>query len=130
MRLRTPLHSKRMVQLLSYACVCVCVCTCIYLQSHYVRNCTPTLLFAVKATDVGSRVTKSSQLVNHFGKASTFTTKVCCFSFCLRIIFSVVVYLGVAISGAVAYLYVYYSSAEAEQLLGVVLLNGCLSYSL
>jgi len=45
-----------------------------------VRNCTPTLLFAVKATDVGSKVTKSSQLVNHFGKASTFTTKVRSFS--------------------------------------------------
>ena len=53
-----------------------CLSVCL-LQSHYVRNCTPTLLFAVKATDVGSKVTKSTQLVNHFGKASTFTTKVC-----------------------------------------------------
>jgi len=47
-----------------------------WLQSHYVRNCTPTLLFSVKAVDVVSRPTKNNQLVNHFGRASTLTTKV------------------------------------------------------
>lgn len=45
------------------------------MMSHYVRNCTPTLLFSVKAVDVVSRPTKSNQLVNHFGRASTLTTK-------------------------------------------------------
>ncbi|ELT93313.1 hypothetical protein CAPTEDRAFT_177724 [Capitella teleta] len=40
-----------------------------------VRNCTPTFVFTVKSNDVDSRVTKGSQLVNHFGKARNFTTK-------------------------------------------------------
>ena len=45
-------------------------------QSHAVRNCTPGLLFAVKCVDVDSKVVKSNQLVNHFGKTRHITTKV------------------------------------------------------
>ena len=41
-----------------------------------VRNSTPAFVFSVKSVDVDSRVVKSGQLVNHFGKARNFTTKV------------------------------------------------------
>ena len=48
----------------------------VFPQSHVVRSCTPTLLFSVKAVDVLSRPVKTHQIINHFGKASAFTTKV------------------------------------------------------
>ena len=33
-------------------------------------------MFTVKAVDVGSHNTRNCQIVNHFGRSSTFTTKV------------------------------------------------------
>ena len=49
----------------------------LFFQSYLVRNSTPTFVFTVKSGDVDSRHLKSNQLVNHFGKSRTFTTKVC-----------------------------------------------------
>ncbi|CAD5117297.1 DgyrCDS6084 [Dimorphilus gyrociliatus] len=46
------------------------------IMSHCVRNCTPTFLFSVKSQDVDTRLIKSGQVVNHYGKAKHFTTKV------------------------------------------------------
>ena len=48
---------------------------CMLFQSHITRNCTPSLIFALKTIDVECR--RGGQLVNHFGKSRHFTTKVC-----------------------------------------------------
>ena len=50
------------------------------LQSGAVKNSQPSFIFTVKSNDVDSRVIHGGQLVNHFGKARSFTTKVCGFS--------------------------------------------------
>ena len=42
-------------------------------QSNIVRS-----VMTVKAVDVNNKATQSRQLVNHFGKAKPFTTKVNC----------------------------------------------------
>ena len=44
------------------------------------RNCVPSFIFTVKSNDVDSRCMKNGQLVNHYGKARSFTTKVMHFS--------------------------------------------------
>ncbi len=41
-----------------------------------VRYCDPAFIFTVRSVDIDSRILKHGQLVNHYGKARSFTTKV------------------------------------------------------
>ncbi len=45
-------------------------------QSHLVRNYVPSFVFTVRTTDVDTRQLQKGQLINHYGKSRSFTTKV------------------------------------------------------
>lgn len=54
---------------------------CLFVQSRMVRSVSPSLFWVLKRDVIDYRFLGKDQMVNHYCKAGSFTTKVCC-SFC------------------------------------------------